>query len=121
MDGVSKKVNSFFAAQFSYYLLIWMIHSRFNNNNRVKNLIKDVFDRYTVLKPLGIKKYWKRMGQSLFIIKTYKHLQLKCLKYKMTCLLRLCLIYCCLEREIIITLGKLRQLSFTFYMNSISW
>ena len=28
----TKEMNSFFAAQFNYCPLIWMIHSRFNNN-----------------------------------------------------------------------------------------
>ena len=58
-------------------------------------------------------------GLVLFIIKTYKHLQFKFLK--MACLLWLFLIYFCLELEIIIALGNLRQLSFNFYKKGISW
>ena len=56
--GMAKKklkINSFFAAQFNYYLLIWMTHIHFKKQQSWKCIVS-------------------------FVIKTFKHLQLKCLR-----------------------------------------
>ena len=71
------KMNSFFAAQINYCLLIWMIHSCLIIAE-LNIYIKYVVNWYRAIKTLRMKKYWKKMEKSVLIIKTFTNLQLKC-------------------------------------------
>ena len=63
-------MNSFFNAQFNYCPLIWMLHSR-KNNNKIKHLHE---------RCLRLIYSDKKMAQSLYIIEIYKPWLLKCLR-----------------------------------------
>ena len=73
--GVRKLLlNSSSAAQFKNFILIWMIHDRINNN-RIKYLHGRCLRLICLI---CSNKTW--MDRYLFTIKTFKPLQLKCLK-----------------------------------------
>ena len=95
-----------------------MIRRRFNKN-RVKNLhercLRLIYSDKTSLR----KEVIEKEGLASIHYKDTQTLAVKMFKI-MACILRLFLIYFCPGSEIIITLGNLRKLSFTFYMNSIS-
>ena len=84
--GLAKKkllMNSFFVAQFNCLPLIWMFHSR-SNNNKITHLRERCLRLICSDKsPHLMKNYWKGMDQYLFVTKLFKLVKLGCLKIKM--------------------------------------
>ena len=75
--------NSFFVAQFNCLPLIWMFHSR-SNNDKITHLRERCLRLICSDKsPHLMKNYWKGMDQYLFVTKLFKLLKLGCLKIKM--------------------------------------
>ena len=70
-------INAFFNVQFNYYPLIWMLHSRQNNNN-IKYLCERCLRLIHHDKLSSYKELLKKDGQSQFIIKTSRAFPLKC-------------------------------------------
>ena len=84
MSVEKKKIlmNSFFNAQFNYCPLIWMLHSR-KNNNIIRNLHERCLRLYTITKTHLMRNYLLKMTQSLYITEIYKLWRLNFTKLKM--------------------------------------
>ena len=82
MSAAKKKILMNSNAQFNYCPLVWMLHSR-KNNNIIRNLHERCLRLYTITKTHLMRNYLLKMTQSLYITEIYKLWRLNFTKLKM--------------------------------------